>query len=475
MAIRAILTLNGKEYEVLTFGQKFTQYARSSDNRSNGQVQFGHLEIGLESPEHNDVLELMLRAKYNPNVAGVLEVWTDGDMPLRRIKFSEGFIIHYKETFNLRSKEGMTTRFVIAAWQMEINKLPMQRPQMGYSWIKKPKEVKPLAEKAYVPPIPLVRKVKVEGSSQDTFVVGDTVTFVVTQYNISDVTEEDKKRINWIVEFEGKQKKLIKSRDKQPYKGEKITFSIPKEWAGKKIRIMPYLQKNILDVSVCIDIDRCTHKDGAIHIAEYIVSEIKTNAVSKEAEAIRYYASIEEYKKRLQEWKRRSLLGQILTEPALPNMLKAKILWSERVFKGRPWDHKPKIKALFAHLAVERTEYSEISKKNVTYKSYYHKYKEYDYFYDVWSNIHYGYIGLSVGFSKETLLGGADWAQIFDSSGFNSQDAPDDKVAIQIGFDLYAKHGKFAKELTAQDVLNALELAVMTESKKKHICTNESK
>ena len=58
----------------------------------------------------------------------------------------------------------------------------------------------------------------------------------------------------------------------------------------------------------------------------------------------------------------------------------------------------------------------------VTYKSYWHKYKDYDYYYDVWSNIHYGYVGLSVGFDEKTLLGGADLAQVIDSKGGNAED-----------------------------------------------------
>ena len=125
---------------------------------------------------------------------------------------------------------------------------------------------------------------------------------------------------------------------------------------------------------------------------------------------------------------------------------------------------------MFSHVAVERTEYSNVKKKMISFKSYYHKYKEYDYFYDVWSNIHYEYLGLSVGFDRKTLLGDADLAQIIDSSGNNSEDAIDDKIAIKIGFSLYEKFGRYAKYLTAQDVLNALDTATMKESKKKHIC-----
>ncbi len=106
----------------------------------------------------------------------------------------------------------------------------------------------------------------------------------------------------------------------------------------------------------------------------------------------------------------------------------------------------------------------------MAYKNYYHKYKGFDYFYDVWSNIHYGYVGLSVGFDEETLLDGADLAQIIDSRAKNVEDTDDDKISIKIGFALYYKYGRYAKGLTAQAILDALDSAPMTESKLKHIC-----
>lgn len=201
-----------------------------------------------------------------------------------------------------------------------------------------------------------------------------------------------------------------------------------------------------------------------------LVNEIKTNTRSKIADSIRYYASYEEYEKRYEEWKKRTLLGQLLTQPEPQNLLKAKILWAERVAAKRPWDHKPLIRDKFNGLAVERTEYSAEVKRMVTYKSYWHKYKDYDYYYDVWSNIHYGYVGLSVGFDEKTLLGGADLAQVIDSKGGNAEDTGDDKTSIKIGFALYYKYGRYAEGLTAQDILSALDSSMMTESKRKHVC-----
>lgn len=211
---------------------------------------------------------------------------------------------------------------------------------------------------------------------------------------------------------------------------------------------------------------RCKHVEGAVVVAQYIVDEIKTNIKSEVAGSIRYYASEEEYKKRYEEWKNNKSIGKYLNPPEPQNLLKAKILWTERVFAKRPWDHKPLIRDKLRHLAVERTH----PQTHVIYKSYYHKYKDYDYYYDVWSNIHYGYVGLSVGFDEKTLLSGADLAQIIDSKGGNAKDTGDDKTSIKIGFALYYKYGRYAERLTAQDVLDALDVAIMTESKLKHVC-----
>lgn len=152
--------------------------------------------------------------------------------------------------------------------------------------------------------------------------------------------------------------------------------------------------------------------------------------------------------------------------------IEALAIWTERVFSGRPWDHKIHIPNLFKHIAVHREEYSKKSQKIVKFESYYHKYNKHDYFYDVWSNIHYGYVGLSVGFDEKILLSGASSAQIIDSRGYNSEDAADDITAIKIGFRLYNKFGTYAEHLTYLDILEELENEsdeAFPESRKKHI------
>lgn len=469
MAMVATLILGKKKYYIKQFGQEFKQYQYNSYIRPNLQPQFGHLTFVLDTPEDNNILELMLKGEHTPLIQGLVEICNGKEMPVRRILFNTGFIISYKETFNTFGNGEMETMFTIAAWRMEINKIKLTRIDLVPYWVKaiEPKP-KPMKEHIYTPPIPLVRKVKIDGKDKSLYTSGETITLSVVQYNMANISKQDRERVNWIVEIDGKQKVLI-TRKGKPYKGERISFEIPNEWKNKEVIIMPYLKKPNRKVFVSIKV--CKHIDGAILVAKYIVEEIKRNTRSNIAESIRYYASFDEYKKRFEEWRKRNIVGLLLTPPPEPpNLIKAKVLWTERVFTGRPWDHKPKIKKMFSHVAVERTEYSNVKKKMISFKSYYHKYKEYDYFYDVWSNIHYEYLGLSVGFDRKTLLGDADLAQIIDSSGNNSEDAIDDKIAIKIGFSLYEKFGRYAKYLTAQDVLNALDTATMKESKKKHIC-----
>lgn len=313
---------------------------------------------------------------------------------------------------------------------------------------------KPFKPEPYAPSVPLVKAVK----GKTIALLGEKVEYKVTAYNLSNVSENDRKRVKWIVQIDEKREKLKEC-------GESILLNIPKEWLNKEITVMPYLQTPTTKVCEKTKV-RCKHVDGAITVAEYIVNEIKINTRSQIANSIRYWTLEEEYQKRYEEWKNNKSIGKFLNPPEPQNLLKAKVLWTERVFAKRPWDHKPKIRDKFCHLAVERTH----PQTQVVYKSYYHKYKDYDYYYDVWSNIHYGYIGLSVGFDENTLLNGADLAQIIDSKGRNAEDTGDDKTAIKIGFNLYYKYGRFAENLSAQDILDALDAAIMTESKLRHIC-----
>ena len=160
-------------------------------------------------------------------------------------------------------------------------------------------------------------------------------------------------------------------------------------------------------------------------------------------------------------------------------------IWTERVAQNRPWDHKPIIKKLFKTSAVKRV----INPKTGTVgESQYHKYKTHDYFLDVWSNIHYGYVGMSSGFDESTLLDGAGLEQrgtnflrgevsvrTGNTGGQRDWDNIADRETISLGISLFRKYGTLANGLTAQVVLNSLErIKSLENSRLIHVCLDKN-
>jgi Bacterial toxin 44 len=118
----------------------------------------------------------------------------------------------------------------------------------------------------------------------------------------------------------------------------------------------------------------------------------------------------------------------------------ALMIWTEKVRQNGEWDHKPKIGKRF-HPRTKTTQE-------------YHAYGDRRYFYDIWSNIHYGYIGMASGFSESALLDGAGLEQIGSTlltghmpsregrttGKLRDWDGQNDRVSIQVGIDLHKKY-----------------------------------
>ncbi|MCP4746833.1 MAG: hypothetical protein GY874_11950, partial [Desulfobacteraceae bacterium] len=111
-------------------------------------------------------------------------------------------------------------------------------------------------------------------------------------------------------------------------------------------------------------------------------------------------------------------------------------IWTYKVMQDGDWDHKPIIAKQFH----PRTDDEQ----------HYHLYGDRVYYYDVWSNIHYGYVGCASGFSESVLLDGAGLEQIGSNivagklpkkdpgaQGLRAWDAVSDRVAVKMGIDLY--------------------------------------
>ncbi len=111
------------------------------------------------------------------------------------------------------------------------------------------------------------------------------------------------------------------------------------------------------------------------------------------------------------------------------------------------WDHKP---VLYPRERAQPSPVPEIPKtggwSTVGSRLYY---------FDIWSNIHYGYVGRASGFSQPELTGGAGLEQIGSNwvrglpshrspgadNWLASWDDPSDNAAIQIGIRLWEQYG----------------------------------
>lgn len=111
---------------------------------------------------------------------------------------------------------------------------------------------------------------------------------------------------------------------------------------------------------------------------------------------------------------------------SLPSKAAALAAWAAKVRAGAEWDHKPKLRQ---RLMLDRYNdyHFPIAGNN-----------DNEWFYDIWSNIHYGYAGTAAGFSAFELQVGAASPPKF-LSGDND---PMDVETIQIGIDLWRVQGK---------------------------------
>lgn len=87
------------------------------------------------------------------------------------------------------------------------------------------------------------------------------------------------------------------------------------------------------------------------------------------------------------------------------------------------WDYKKEIEVKFDN--SQTIDFCSIGcREGVTF------------YYDIWANIHFGYLGMCGGFDEDILLEGATIEHSVSNLG-QSRDDPSDQVAIRIGVSLY--------------------------------------
>lgn len=142
-------------------------------------------------------------------------------------------------------------------------------------------------------------------------------------------------------------------------------------------------------------------------------------------------------------WQRMLAQGQVnrsCMDQAMTSKPAALLAWGLKVRQDGDWDHKPQIARRF-------------NPANPGGEQHYHRYGNTLYFYDVWSNVHYGYVGRACGFGADELLDGAGVEQIASDllrgsrpqasagvQGMRRFDHAQDRVAVELGIDLFRVH-----------------------------------
>ena len=170
---------------------------------------------------------------------------------------------------------------------------------------------------------------------------------------------------------------------------------------GKPMRLVGAANTTALEDLTAKNLHVCNHGNDVVGIAEYMVAEMTRNPFSEEGKKMTS-ANAYDMVKEMKAWNALPWYGKLGGPPnfasiAAGQKLAASTIWVERVAPGRPWDHKPILRA-------------RLSKQNI-FRRGWQRYGNEDYFYDIWSNIHYGYVGSACGFDGDELLGGAGLAQ----------------------------------------------------------------
>ncbi|MEH6366552.1 MAG: polymorphic toxin type 44 domain-containing protein, partial [Pseudomonas marincola] len=101
---------------------------------------------------------------------------------------------------------------------------------------------------------------------------------------------------------------------------------------------------------------------------------------------------------------------------ALGKKTRAAAIWMGKVGQDQVWDHK---KYLFAN-----------------FRGAWQKQGEYDYYYDIWSNVHYGYVGVIAGVPEALLLDAAGVEQIGSDTVRWARDGTGESHGPQLSGDL---------------------------------------
>lgn len=115
-------------------------------------------------------------------------------------------------------------------------------------------------------------------------------------------------------------------------------------------------------------------------------------------------------------------------------------MWGVKVAPGQDWDHKPQLQARYDLQTLDDYYFKQPGTNR-------------EVFYDIYSNIHYGYVGRAAGFDADTLIKGASLGETL----LTGDDDQGDQITMRVGVDLYDRYGE---DLTEEQLRHGINDAI---------------
>jgi len=325
------------------------------------------------------------------------------------------------------------------------------------------------------------RKITVKAISVPAeMAVGKWMKAEATQFSPSP-TDAEKGGVCWIVEFEGRVVEKFVNRgpvlqyqvpffliDLQgtlkghtastfdPQYAQRLEHQKAKRIAlvNKKLTFKAYIGNEADAVSKPVDLK--PNYDRFDKIRDYMFDEVSRNARGTDAQYIRgQLANEDRYRKLaskelaaaaeaskswtgfLRVWGHMETHKAYVNQAMLCHGLAMKRFY-DKVKEDSDWDHKGSLQKRFG----TNTDAFIPFRGDVAN----------EYFHDIWSNVHYGYVGRAAGLDERTLM---YWGAEVSGWSFGDNDEGD-KISVQLGLDLWKAHGlNLTKDQLVQAILAA--------------------
>jgi hypothetical protein len=114
----ATFKIDGKEFDVISCSYSFGQNT-DEKGRPSSSVFGGHISLQISAPEDDGLLSWMIDP-YKKSNGSVVFNKIDQDSTMKELKFEEGYLVSYGETFHANSSDPMAASLNISARKISV-------------------------------------------------------------------------------------------------------------------------------------------------------------------------------------------------------------------------------------------------------------------------------------------------------------------------------------------------------------------